>query len=79
MWKDIGDDRLDNLLFVDDQATTTEDTDDIHYIRRKLDDEYKKWHLTINERKTEYMCLVEMCEISGSKQGLISIKGTKTY
>jgi hypothetical protein len=51
----IGDHTLYSLHFADDQVILAEDQDDIHYMLRKIDEEYTKWGLSINPSKTEYV------------------------
>lgn len=51
----IGDTVLHTLLFADDQVIIAGDEDDAAYMFRKLQEEYNKWGLTINIKKTEYM------------------------
>ena len=51
----IGDDTLYSLLFADDQVLVAADADDSSYMLRKLFEEYDKWGLTVNTKKTEYM------------------------
>lgn len=53
----IGNDKLFTLHFADDQVIMAEDEDDVYYMIRKLDEEYRKWGLTINVSKTEYMVI----------------------
>jgi hypothetical protein len=48
---------LYNLLFVDDQVIIAQDTEDAEYMLRKLVEEYIKWGLQMNFRKTEYLTL----------------------
>jgi hypothetical protein len=48
---------LYNLLFADDQVIIAQDTEDAEYMLRKLVEEYMKWGLQINFRKTEYLTL----------------------
>ena len=47
--------KLSNLLFADDQVIIAEDHDDISYMLRNLDVEYRKWGLDISYDKTKYM------------------------
>ncbi|XP_030768112.1 uncharacterized protein LOC115891711 [Sitophilus oryzae] len=51
----VGKDTLYTLLFADDQVLIAVDRDDSSYMFRKLHEEYSKWGLTINSKKTEYM------------------------
>lgn len=51
----IGDETLYTLLFADDQVIIAEDADDSNYMLRKLQEEYEKWGLILNTKKTEYM------------------------
>lgn len=51
----IDNDKLYSLNFADDQVVFAEDEDDVCYMIRKLNEEYRKWGLQINFKKTEYM------------------------
>ncbi|XP_030753978.1 uncharacterized protein LOC115880821 [Sitophilus oryzae] len=51
----VGKDTLYTLLFANDQVLIARDRDDSSYMFRKLHEEYSKWGLTINTKKTEYM------------------------
>lgn len=51
----IGDEVIHTLLFADDQVLIAGDEDDAAYMFRKLQDEYRRWGLTINIKKTVYM------------------------
>jgi hypothetical protein len=44
-----------NLLFADDQVVITRGVEVANYIGRKLEEEYEKWGLKINYRRTEYL------------------------
>ena len=46
-----------SLLFADDQLLIAEDYEDIEYMARKLVEEYEKWGLNINLKKTNYMAI----------------------
>ncbi|XP_030757829.1 uncharacterized protein LOC115883613 [Sitophilus oryzae] len=52
------------LSFGDDWAVVAQDIDDLEYMTRNLIEEYEKWGLELNIKKTEYMC------ISGHQQDL---------
>ena len=54
---EIGDKTFHSLLFADDQVLFAQDGDDMEYMVRKIDEEYRKWGLNINYNKTEYMCI----------------------
>lgn len=60
----INNNTIYTLSFADDQLVLAQDYDDIEYMTRKLIEEYKKWGLEINIKKTEYMC------IGGTQQDL---------
>jgi len=51
----LNDDMLYSLNFADDQVIFAENEYDAHYTLRKLNEEYEKWGLKINFKKTEYM------------------------
>lgn len=53
----IGDNTLHSLLFADDQVIFSQDEEDMEYMVRKIDEEYRKWGLNINYNKTEYLCV----------------------
>ena len=53
----IRDKTLHSLMFADDQLIVAQDEEDITYMLRKLKEEYDKWGLSINFKKTEYMCV----------------------
>lgn len=60
----IDDERnLTNLLFADDQVVIAGDEEEADYMFRKLEEEYKRWGLTINYMKTEYMRVGEDSEM----------------
>lgn len=48
---------LYTLHYADDQVILARDSEDIEYMFRKLSEEYSKWGLLINLKKTEYLCV----------------------
>ena len=52
-----------SLNFADDQVLLAQDHDDMEYVARKLKEEYEKWGLAINLKKTKYVCMGEGKEI----------------
>jgi len=48
---------LATLFFADDQVIIANSEDDIDYMLRKLREEYGKWGMNMNLKKTEYMCI----------------------
>lgn len=53
----INDRCLHSLLFADDQVILASDREDMEFMLRKLKEEYEKWGLKINLKKTEYLCI----------------------
>ncbi|KAF2902316.1 hypothetical protein ILUMI_03870 [Ignelater luminosus] len=53
-----------------DQVVIAQDFDDLENVSRKLIEEYTKWELEVNIKKTEYMC------VGGQQQDLIFQDGT---
>jgi hypothetical protein len=45
-----------SINFADDQVLIAQDHDDMEFMARKLKEEYKKWGLTMNKKKT-YICI----------------------
>ena len=43
------------LQFADDQVIIANDRDDLQYMARKLQEEYRKWGLELNTDKTKYL------------------------
>ncbi|XP_044749542.1 uncharacterized protein LOC123310188 [Coccinella septempunctata] len=62
---------LYTLCFADDQILIAQDQDDLNYMTRKLVEEYKKWGLEVNVKKTESMC------IGGTPQNITLEDGTQ--
>lgn len=48
---------LYTLQFADDQVVLANDKYDMEYMIQKLIEEYSKWGLSVNTRKTEYLCV----------------------
>ena len=61
----LNDSILYTLCFADDQIILAQDYEDWEYMTRKLIEEYNKWGLEVNLKKTEYMC------IGGEQQNII--------
>ncbi|XP_030751610.1 uncharacterized protein LOC115879104 [Sitophilus oryzae] len=74
----VGKDTLYTLLFGDDQVLIAGDRDDSSYTFRKLHEEYSKWGLTINTKKTEYM-VVGDDEREDLDVGIGTIKNVCTF
>ena len=74
----VGKDTLYTLLFADDQVLIAGDRDDSSYMFRKLHEEYSKWGLTINTKKTEYM-VVGDDEREDLDVGIGTIKNVCTF
>lgn len=75
----IRDDHLYTLSFADDQVVIAQDEEDLSYMVRKLEEEYKKNGLEMNLNKTEYLttssdALVNL-EIEDGRQ----LKGTDKF
>ena len=51
----VGDTCVYTLQFADDQIIIANDKDDIEYMTKKLQEEYKLWGLEINTQKTKYL------------------------
>ena len=69
---------LYTLCFADDQIVAAQDAEDLEYMSRKLIDEYEKWGLHVNIRKTGNMV------VGGDQNELIMegeqrIKGCTEY
>lgn len=69
---------LYTLCFADDQVVLAQDYEDLEYMTRKLTEEYDKWGLQVNVKKTEYMC------VGGEQRNLLleqqeQIKHTRKY
>lgn len=62
---------LYTLCFADDQIVIAQDHDDMNYMMRKLIEEYEKWGLEVNLKKTEYMCL------GGEREDLVDDNGQR--
>ncbi|XP_030751615.1 uncharacterized protein LOC115879109 [Sitophilus oryzae] len=45
------------LSFADDQAVVAQDIEDLECMTRKLNEDYEKWGLELNIKKTEYVCI----------------------
>lgn len=58
----IRDKTLHSLMFADDQLIVAQDEEDMIYMLRKLKEEYDKWGLLINFKKTEYMCVGRLAQ-----------------
>lgn len=52
---EVGETNLTTLLFADDQIIIANDEEDADFMYRKLVEEYQKWGLTMNKKKTEYL------------------------
>lgn len=52
---DLGELCLYTLQFADDQVIMANDKEDIEYMARKLQEEYRRWGLEINIDKTKYL------------------------
>ncbi|XP_044760773.1 uncharacterized protein LOC123318222 [Coccinella septempunctata] len=48
---------LYTLHFADDQVVIAQDKEDLEFMSRRLFEEYQNWGLTVNLRKTKYMCV----------------------
>jgi hypothetical protein len=48
-----------SLNFADDQVLIVQDHDDMEFMAQKLQEEYKKWGLTMNLEKNKYLCIGE--------------------
>jgi hypothetical protein len=48
---------LYTLCFADNHVVIGQDYGDLKYMTRKLIEEYRKWGLEVNIKKTEYMCI----------------------
>ena len=53
----INDRTIYTLHYADDQVVLAQDVEDIEYMTRKLFEEYEKWGLEVNLKKSEYMCV----------------------
>ncbi|XP_046662697.1 uncharacterized protein LOC124355579 [Homalodisca vitripennis] len=53
----VGDRTLYTLHYADDQVILAQDPEDLEYMTRKLLEEYKKWGLAVNIKKTKYLCI----------------------
>ncbi|XP_044745745.1 uncharacterized protein LOC123307480 [Coccinella septempunctata] len=56
---------LYTLHFADDQVVIAQDKEDLEFMSRRLFEEYQNWGLTVNLRKTKYMC------VGGEKEKLM--------
>ena len=65
------------LQFADDQIIIANDKDDIEYMTKKLQEEYKLWGLEINTQKTKYLPIG--AEPSNIKIGTDEIEACDRY
>ncbi|XP_030764743.1 uncharacterized protein LOC115888980 [Sitophilus oryzae] len=61
----LNDSILYTLCFADDLIILAQDYEELVYMTRKIIEEYNKWGLEVNLKKTEYMC------IGGEQQNII--------
>ena len=73
----VGDTCVYTLQFADDQIIIANDKDDIEYMTKKLQEEYKLWGLEINTQKTKYLPIG--AEPSNIKIGTDEIEACDRY
>lgn len=80
METELGDTTLYTIQYADDQVVVAQNKENLQYPSQKLKDEYLKWGLQLNIKKTQDLCIFsnKMENLKGFKDTYIQEEVSKT-